>query len=149
MRHTALLAALFLIAAPAIGQSTIHKWVDERGVTHYSEQPPASGQSKEIQPRVTRPATPEAAAPQTEEKAEQASPADANKAKPKDKEMFTMPADKMAEQCQQARQRLQQLESSPRIMTRGADGQMQRAPEEERQKMMEEERKRVELYCVE
>lgn len=147
MRHTVLLAALLLIAAPAIGQTTIHKWVDERGVTHYSEQPPASGQSKEIQPRVTRPPAAETAAPQAEEKAEQTPTADADKAKPK--EMFTMPADKMAEQCQQARQRLQQLESSPRIMTRGADGQMQRAPEEERQKMMDEERKRIELYCVE
>lgn len=58
-----------------------------------------------------------------------------------------MPAEKMAEQCQNARQRLQQLEASPRILIKGADGEMQRASEEERQRMIEEERKRIQLYC--
>ncbi|MGB9578476.1 MAG: hypothetical protein ACPL3S_04325, partial [Halothiobacillaceae bacterium] len=63
------------------------------------------------------------------------------------REVMTMPAEQMAEQCQKARQRLQQLESSPRILYRGADGEMIRAPEEERQRMIDEERKRIELYC--
>lgn len=146
MRHALVLSALLLAAAPILGQAAIYKWVDAHGVTHFTEQPPPSGKGEEVQPRVTRPATPPPAAPASAGDA--APPAgEADKAKPK--EMFTMPAEQMAEQCKNARQRLQQLESSPRIMTRGEDGQMQRATEEERQRMMDDERKRIELYCVE
>ncbi len=146
MRHTLILSALLLATLPTLSQAAIYKWVDAQGVTHFTEQPSPSGRGEEVQPRVTRPATPPPAAPASAMDA--APPAgETNPAKPG--EVLTMPADKMAEQCQNARQRLQQLESSPRIMTRGEDGQMQRAPEEERQRMMDEERKRIELYCIE
>lgn len=137
MRHAiALPLLLAVLSAPC--QAAIYKWVDEKGVTHYTEQPPASGKGQEIQPRVTTPATPAAPpAEKTTRTTEQTPP----------REVMTMPAEKMAEQCQNARQRLQQLEASPRILIKGPDGEMQRAPEEERQRMIDEERKRIQLYC--
>lgn len=141
MRHAIALPLLLAVLSTPC-QAAIYKWVDEKGVTHYTEQPPAGGKGQEIQPRVPAPAkqaTPPAAQPADDKPAA----ADA----PTPREVMTMPAEQMAEQCQKARQRLQQLESSPRILYRGADGEMIRAPEEERQRMIDEERKRIELYC--
>ena len=47
MRRRWLFIALLLIAAAALG-TTLYKWVDEKGVTHYSETPPAKQQAQEI-----------------------------------------------------------------------------------------------------
>ncbi|HET19113.1 MAG TPA: DUF4124 domain-containing protein [Chromatiales bacterium] len=141
MRH-AISLALLLAALSAPSQAAIYKWVDEKGVTHFTEQPPASGQGEKVQPRVYAPATP--AAPSAGKDTEAAEPK-VEQAAPKS--VLTVPPEQMAEQCQQARQRLLQLESSPRILYRGEDGEMTRATEEERQRMMDEERKRIELYC--
>lgn len=136
---------LCLLALPC--HAAIYKWVDEKGVTHYSEQPPASGKGQEIQPRVT-PASPPSPTPSkpASNKLKEDRPAEARESSTP-REVLTMPAEKMLEQCQNARQRLQQLESSPRILVKGADGEMQRASEEERQRMIEDERKRIQLYC--
>lgn len=141
MRH-AISLAMLLAALSAPSQAAIYKWVDEKGVTHFTEQPPASGQGEEVQPRVYAPAP--SATPPAGEAVEKPEP----KAEPvAPKSVMTIPPEQMAEQCQQARQRLMKLESSPRILYRGEDGEMIRAPEEERQRMMDDERKRIELYC--
>ena len=44
----ALLFALSFVALPANAQ-TVKKWVDEDGVTHYSDQQPAEGEAEEIE----------------------------------------------------------------------------------------------------
>lgn len=43
----ALLAAVCVLS-PAFAETTIHKWVDERGVTHYSQDPPLRRKSETI-----------------------------------------------------------------------------------------------------
>jgi len=47
--HKKIVLALMsvLLAAPAAAQ--VYKWVDGAGVTHYSEKPPETGKSKEVQ----------------------------------------------------------------------------------------------------
>ncbi len=47
MRSRWMLVFLLPIAAAALG-ATLYKWVDERGVTHYSETPPAKQKAQEI-----------------------------------------------------------------------------------------------------
>ena len=60
----ALLSCLVLWAAPSSAQ--MYKWVDERGVTHYSEKPPPGRKSQQIQSAPATPAAPaEPAAPQS------------------------------------------------------------------------------------
>ena len=50
-----LLAVAFAMASPA---HAIYKWVDEKGVTHFSEYPPPDGKKAEkIEPRVTPPSS--------------------------------------------------------------------------------------------
>lgn len=143
---TALTLLLAMLSTPC--QAAIYKWVDEKGVTHYTEQPPPDGKGQEIEPRLPQASKqtthPPASKPEGSKGAND-QPTDQVNGKPK--EVLTVSPDQLAEQCQKARQRLQQLESSPRILYRGADGEMIRAPEEERQRMIDEERKRIELYC--
>jgi hypothetical protein len=60
-----LLASLLALALPA--SADMYKWVDEKGVTHYSESPPPEGtQSKKLDLPVTPPSAP-AAKPQSPE----------------------------------------------------------------------------------
>ena len=49
------LAVMFAAASPA---HAIYKWVDEKGVTHFSEDPPPDGRkSQKIEPKVTPPSS--------------------------------------------------------------------------------------------
>lgn len=43
----ALLAAVCVLS-PAFAETTIHKWVDEKGITHYSQDPPLRRKSETI-----------------------------------------------------------------------------------------------------
>ena len=48
MRKNLVLAVMALIAISAVG-GTIYKWVDEKGVTHYSESPPPGEQGQRVE----------------------------------------------------------------------------------------------------
>lgn len=56
MKKTLLLLVVAMLAMVTIG-ATIYKWVDEQGVTHYSETPPPSRKAKELP---VQPAPPDA-----------------------------------------------------------------------------------------
>jgi uncharacterized protein DUF4124 len=47
VRLRSLLIPLLLAAPPALGD-TIYKWIDDRGVTHYSQTPPSAGQASKV-----------------------------------------------------------------------------------------------------
>jgi hypothetical protein len=56
----ALIAAVFAALASAASASawaTLYKWVDEKGVTHYTQEPPPDGKATKIEPRVDAPAS--------------------------------------------------------------------------------------------
>jgi hypothetical protein len=55
---TRIIALLALLMAAAGAQSEIYKWVDEDGVTHYSQQPPPGGEARVIQPGISAPPEP-------------------------------------------------------------------------------------------
>lgn len=54
---TRIIALLALLAA-AGAQAEVYKWVDEDGVTHYSQQPPPGGDARVIQPGISAPPEP-------------------------------------------------------------------------------------------
>lgn len=58
------LAMLLAAAPPAQAQTRIYKWVDDDGVTHYTQQPPPEGEAVELDPETGtgsgRPAPPSA-----------------------------------------------------------------------------------------
>ena len=57
----ALLSCLVLWTAPSPAQ--MYKWVDEKGVTHYSEKPPPGRKAQQIQPAPAAPPAPATSQP--------------------------------------------------------------------------------------
>ena len=52
------LSILAVALAAALPAHAIYKWVDEKGVTHFSEHPPADGKkAQKIEPKVTPPSS--------------------------------------------------------------------------------------------
>ncbi len=147
MRHflAALACSIALASTPLMADTSIHKWVDANGITHFGAEPPKNVKAEEVKPRVYTPSAPAPSAEKAVEAKAEDKPKDAATDKPK--QMLTVSPEQIAAQCKDAQGRVQQLEASPRLMTRTADGQMQRVPEEERQKMIETERARVKEYC--
>ncbi len=59
------LFAATVALAQSGGGATIYKWVDEKGVTHYSESPPGRGSPQQIEvPRSPAPTSAESATPE-------------------------------------------------------------------------------------
>jgi hypothetical protein len=48
MKASIVLAGALAAALPALAPAQMYKWVDEKGVTHYSESPPPSGKSQPV-----------------------------------------------------------------------------------------------------
>ena len=66
MPHAATRRALILLAAAlwALPAPAMYKWVDDKGVTHFSQDPPPDGRkAAKIEPRVTPPSSTPAPAP--------------------------------------------------------------------------------------
>lgn len=61
MTDKVVLVPLLLLSLAATPAAAIYKWVDEKGVTHFSEEPPPDGRkSTKIEPKVTPPSDPNA-----------------------------------------------------------------------------------------
>ena len=128
--RTALINCLLLtLLSSSAYASTIYKWVDPQGVTHFSTEPPAQQGSERIgmknvpaSQRHTETPTPEhhplvdtdAITKRTKQKI-----ADQEKAR--------------IEYCQGLTQDIAQLENNPRVRTTADDGSVRRITEEERQ----------------
>jgi len=119
------LAALAAAAALAAGAQTMYKWVDEKGVTHFSESPPPDDRkAARIEVKVTPPSTPQA--PSGGEAADwKAKDADfrrrqidrRNQEKAEGKERA-----KRERTCERARSRVAFLQNSNRIFRDNPDG---------------------------
>ncbi|WAT15464.1 DUF4124 domain-containing protein [Xanthomonas fragariae] len=62
------LCALLMLVSAAAGATDLYKWRDAKGVTHYTETPPPTGQryeARRIDARAGTAATPETAAPES------------------------------------------------------------------------------------
>lgn len=51
----ALIAALLAGVACGAAHAALYKWVDEKGVTHYTQEPPPDGKATRIEPKVGAP----------------------------------------------------------------------------------------------
>lgn len=141
---------LFLAAlcwlAPAFGKT--YRWVDENGVTVYSQSPPPEGEATVIKPPPP-PATPPDEA-WKELNQQRLRLEDARE----DRELEQESQQKQAEEdevrrknCETARQTLERLQGHPPKLVRTTSGEYKPINEEERQAMLEEARAKVQEYC--
>jgi type IV secretory pathway VirB10-like protein len=128
-----LIAALLL---PAAVQAGMYKWVDPQGVTHYGDQPPPGQAAQPVTPP-----PPPASGSQAEEKSlmEQSKAADEARRKAQksaaEAEQARQAAAKRAEHCKKVRERIDYMQSHPRLLVL-KNGGPEMMPDEERQSQL-------------
>jgi hypothetical protein len=135
MRRTLFLAGLLFACISSAGAGQIYKWVDAKGVTHFTAQPPQAGDAS-VMPHAKQPPAPPAATP-TPNQAEIDARVREDVAK-KEKER--------AEYCTTVRTNLAQLQNNPRLRVEDK-GVVRRLPEEERQAKIAEAEKAIAENC--
>ena len=139
-------ALLFIVLfSPTIFATTIYKWVDENGVTHYSQEMPPEKQteklySEDIEPKKVGSVAPKISTPTEPEKTEvEAAAVEINN---KDKQQAKMI-------CDSAKHQLNVLETHTRLTRKNEQsGEMERMTEEDRQAQIESQKERIRLFCV-
>ena len=146
----ALAAAIALTAALGAGAQTMYKWVDEKGVTHFSETPPPDDQAKakasKVTPKVTPPSNPGSYNPEawrtldSEAKKRQVERGKAEQADAKDRE-------KRQAACQRARSRLASLQNTQILYRDNPDGSRSYMNDSERDAEMGRARDAIRQSC--
>lgn len=144
----ALLLAGCLLTASAAAAEKVYKWVDEQGITHYSQTPPPGVAAEPV--AVTAGGGGDDAA--LDRYREIISPPKAEAPDGKAKEGDIEPAQKAearARNCKLARERLAVLTSRSRILVLQPDGTSVRLTEEERQAEIERMKTIIAANCEE
>jgi hypothetical protein len=151
-----LLAPLLLFLAMATVGATIYKWVDEKGVTHYSATPPPNQKAREIQ---TQPSPPAAGTegsqptPKTWQEKEQgfqkrrAEREEAQKREEEEEAKAKREAFARKQGCILARQNLHTLQMQKAVYSINEKGERVFLDDEMRAAEIERMKKEVESYC--
>ncbi len=144
MRNTLIAIALSMLCSHAMA-AKLYKWVDENGVTQFSQQPPANDQYERMNvtapPKLGSDMAPAAADTPNEEET-QTGEGDAA-AKKAEREQQAM----REAQCAKLREDLTTLENNPRLGRTNEAGEMERIGEDDRQAMMAKAREDLAAYC--
>lgn len=131
------------LSAPTLA-AQVYKWVDEKGVTHFTAEPPPGQQSEQLNIKV---APAKASAPSVETLKETQSKADEQKVlDDKVKADVAKQNKQRAEYCQANRENLAQLRNNPRIRVE-ENGEQRFLSEEERQERIGNAEKNIGEYC--
>ncbi|MEH6566753.1 MAG: DUF4124 domain-containing protein [Halopseudomonas sp.] len=145
MRKTVIAIALGLACTPLMAEK-LYKWVDENGVTQFSQQPPVSSQYERM--NVTAP--PKLGSEMAPEPAESSSTADAPDDSPATAATQQQTKEQQAlqeAQCAKLREDLTTMENNPRLGRTNAAGEMERIGEDERQSMIAKAREELATHC--
>jgi len=125
----------------------MYRWVDENGVTVYSQSPPATGQAEEVKVHTSTAAP----APQPTRPGNQDSEAgnDAAIEEGPSKEEIAESNRIREENCQAARHNLDLYTNLGNKLVKTPDGLYKRLTEEERQTKIQESQRLMEEYCAE
>ncbi len=139
-----LLSATLLLASGV--NAEIYKWVDENGQTHYTQQPPESGQAETIQ--VPPPPPIDDTAAEVEELIEQQEAAEKSAREAEQEQQ--QEAERLAaiqKNCEIAQANLKLYQDNPGRRMMDEAGNVYRLTEEERQQKIEESRQQIEEFC--
>jgi len=126
----------------------IYKWVDENGQTHYSQQPPESGQAETVDVPPPPPIAPEQAREEVQELIDQQQAAE--QAEQEAQQQAQKQAEQEAareENCRIARNNLTAYQNNPGRRVMDEEGNVTRLDEETRQQKIQEFQEQVDLYC--
>ncbi len=142
----ALAAIGLLVGWPAAAKT--YRWVDENGVTVYSQSPPKSGRASEIKPPPPPAVSPEEARRRLDRQRQRLEDLREDRALKKEEAQKQRKEQARRENnCAAARGNLKRLIELSRARWKTPDGDYVRLPEQERQKKIETARKQIEEYC--
>lgn len=147
-----LIAAFVLTAPDAIAEDTVYRWVDDKGVVHFGDQPAAAANAEEITVQTSE-AKITPAGSDVERDAIYAPPSEPSAAQQKreqraeSRKEAALQADAINAGCAQRRTMVAQLEPSTRVMVRGEDGEMYRLDDNERMKALNEAKAYIAEKC--
>ena len=136
------------LATAGLAQAAMYKWVDENGVTQYSQYPPPDQKSETMVPPPTPaqdPAGAQQKLEQTLQKLDEDSKARAAAKAEQDKAAEA--EQKRSQNCQAARKNLETLTTGGRKRIVGPDGVAAPLSEEDRQSRIAQAKKQVKDYC--
>lgn len=142
-----MLATAVLLGIAAFGaQARIYKWVDEDGMTHYTQSPPPAGiEGKTMSPPPD--VDTEAARARLKQQQEQAQKfLDQRQDATEDQQKKQQDTQAAKQRCEEARTRLQSFQN-PRVNFVDKDGTRRRATEEERQRELQKARDYLDKNC--
>ncbi len=146
----ALAAACVALAAFSAGAQTMYKWVDEKGTTHFSQDPPPDGKAaSKVEPKVTPPSS-GAVAPKGNTETWRAQDAEFRKRqieRGQREQAESREKAERAQNCSQARRRLGALERASRIYRENDDGTRTYLEESQREATIAEARGMVKEHC--
>lgn len=136
------------LAGLGLAQAAMYKWVDENGVTHYSQFPPPGRELQTVVPPPPPAADPEGAQQRLEgllQRQDESRKATAEAAEKQDQ--AAAEAERRKQNCATARTNLEKLTNLGHRRLTGPDGTAYYPTEEERQQHIAEAQKQIEEYC--
>lgn len=135
------------LAVAGLVQAAMYKWVDDNGVTQYSQFPPPGRQAENLSPqRAPRPTGQNA--PAAEQPAQDAAPqAPPGQQAAPDPAKAKAEAERRTKNCGIARANLEKLTTGGRLRLMGDDGVAYYPTEEERQARIAEAREQIDKFC--
>ncbi|RYZ80020.1 MAG: DUF4124 domain-containing protein [Proteobacteria bacterium] len=120
----------------------VYKWTDDKGVVHFSAQPPLNTQTQVIKPQISK-GTPTGESAASEEPVSEAS----GKSSVAASAPAQLAPTKDPARCEVARKNEQSLKTYNRIKVQGEDGEFRFLSEEEKQQKMDEANAAIQESC--
>jgi|GEM_PF-2255530 len=139
--------AVALLSAGTPAQARIYKWVDNGGITHYSQEPPPNGEVQVINPRAAPPSpAPQAGSGDGGSGSAGSGAADTSGDAGAD-QGDSGQNESMADYCKRLRDQSQMLASDRRVRLKQADGTLQPLVGDARKKQQAQISSQIAQYC--
>ncbi len=136
------------LVAMGLAQAAMYKWIDENGVTQYTQYPPPDRNAEVVAPPPPPAEDPQEARKKLDTLMQSQDEQDKAAATAEGEQATTAEQAKLREQnCQNARSNLEKLTTGGRKRVIGADGVATYLTEEDRQKRLDEAQKQIEEFC--
>lgn len=136
------------LAGFGIAHAAMYKWVDENGVTQYSQFPPPNREYQTVVPPPPPAEDPEGAQQQLEELLQNQDEARKAQSEAAEQEQKTAAAaERRKQNCAMARSNLDKINNAGHRRIIGPDGVAYYQTEEERQQRISEAQKQIEEFC--
>ena len=148
LRNLTLLLSFSALCWVATAYGKTYRWVDENGVTVYSQSPPPEGEATVVKPPPPPATPPDEAWKKLNEQRLKLQDNREDRTEAKEKEQKQEVSEEIRRKnCEISRENLKQLEGLPPRLVRTSDGKYVPITEEDRQKRIKETRDQVKEFC--